>query len=1285
MHHILLLLFLLSTLFGGNLSAQEYILQKYNVRDGLLHSTVDCITQDSRGFIWIGTLRGVSRFDGNKFEQILDPDNHLDDRINDILEDRQGNIWFATGEHGLIQYNGETWKTWTPDDGLGNINVQSLEEDAQGRLWITTRFGGVSYISGDTCKTLTAEDGLVDNRVLSSLLDSSGNLWFGTSAGISRYDGHLFKSYLHNAQGGAGWVWAIVEDLQGRLWCGTRAGIRRWNGSDFTTEGVPKELIAPNLVIRGMMVDRQNKLWLLTSNAGLYVVDSESVERMDIEHGFPDMFYRTAMVDREENVWLGTTEYGILMYSGELISKYTVGTVGLPYQITAVANDSDGKLLYAYKSGMIYEWDGTNFSELLQIPDSEITITDLARDSQGRIWIGTQNDGLKVYDKGQLADFKIEGRGNRGNQILQILPDLRGALWVLTFTGLNRWDGESWQTFGPEDGVPAQFLTDICLDLSGNLWLGSLRQGVFRFDGKVFTNYREQQGLPDDQVNALEVDAKGNVWVGTLRGLAKFNGRRFRRVKIDGRGRQESCTFLVSGQQYLYIGTQQMLYRWDINSVNPIIQQTVTDFIPANSRILDAALDATGNLWLNGKDVLYRVQPNIFTQSVEPPPLAITSLRVNYDKVPFDNGAVLAYQENMLRVGYSALHFKNPDNVIFRYRLRGMNDTWEETNSRTVAYNELPPGQFTFELQARLRNGPWSETSIRMPITIIPPYWQRWWFRASIILALILAVWSGYRRRVRNVERRNEILETRIRERTQQLSAQSATLQSSKQALAEAQHIARLSSFEWNLESDEIRWSEEMYGLLDFDPAGGQLSNEQFAERIHPDDKVRVLETMAQTHQTGVSYDMEFRFLLKNGSQRWFHAMGSGTCNDGGTVVRICGTLQDVTEYKAAEQAQHDLEQQLRQAQKLESIGRLAGGIAHDFNNILTGIMGHAELIKMDCDSPDSEMGKASSMICTGVERAADLTQQLLGFARGGKYNPVPLNLNTVIQESVKVSEKIFDKQIMLQFSFERALHSVEVDKTQMTQVFTNLMINAKDAMPNGGTLQINTENCTLGEEIQKRYPEIKSGDYVMVKVSDTGIGIPREMQMQIFEPFFTTKGVGKGTGLGLAMAYGIIKNHHGYIHCESEPGTGATFTICLPTTENSVSSENSADYMMTGDASILIVDDEEAVRIAMQSQLEKLGYTVHLVESGSEAISYYSEKKAEIDLVLLDMIMPEMSGTETFAKLKGLNPDIKVLLISGYSQDEWATEILKNGADGFLQKPANRESLAKSICKILQ
>ena len=385
--------------------------------------------------------------------------------------------------------------------------------------------------------------------------------------------------------------------------------------------------------------------------------------------------------------------------------------------------------------------------------------------------------------------------------------------------------------------------------------------------------------------------------------------------------------------------------------------------------------------------------------------------------------------------------------------------------------------------------------------------------------------------------------------------------------------------------------------------------------------------------------------------------------------------LNDLSERKR-------MEAQILQAQKMEAIGTLAGGIAHDFNNLLMVIQGNASLMLLDVD-PSHPHYEMLSSIVKQVQSGSRLTSQLLGYARKGKYDVRPFQLNQLVEETSTTFGRT-RKEITIHRELADDLFPIEGDIGQIEQILMNLLVNAADAMPAGGDIFLRTINIPHGDMKGKLYNP-KPGDYVLLTVTDTGIGMDPKTVQHIFEPFFTTKELGRGTGLGLASVYGIVKGHGGYVDVESEKGRGTTFKIYLPASKEEVyNTIELPDNISKGTGTILLVDDEEAVLEVGEKLLKVMGYHVLTAREGREAIDVYKKHRETVDLVLLDIIMPNMKGGEVFDCLKEINPDIKVLLSSGYSIDGEASKILERGGKGFIQKPFHLERLSETIRAIL-
>ena len=376
------------------------------------------------------------------------------------------------------------------------------------------------------------------------------------------------------------------------------------------------------------------------------------------------------------------------------------------------------------------------------------------------------------------------------------------------------------------------------------------------------------------------------------------------------------------------------------------------------------------------------------------------------------------------------------------------------------------------------------------------------------------------------------------------------------------------------------------------------------------------------------------------------------------------------------------LEEQFRQVQKMEAVGQLAGGVAHDFNNLLVGVAGFADLMK-SCAKDTVKVETYSQKIIDLAVRGGNLNKQLLAFARKGRYVIVSIHMHEMIDHVIDILKHTIDKRIEIKQDYKAENEIINADVNQIENTVLNMALNARDAMPQGGTLEFDTENVVLNEEYCRKLAyECKSGHYLLLSIKDTGMGMDKETQSHIFEPFFTTKEVGKGTGLGLSSVYGCVKQCGGHINIYSEPGIGTTFKIYFPLANDAYDNQSNTKKTerTKGAGHILLVDDEEAIREVVAEMLAGLGYTVTTCVNGEEAMQKFKDSHDTIDLVILDMIMPKMNGYDCFRHLQKIDKEVPVLISSGFSLTEEVQQMMKNGVAGFLEKPYYLEKLSKII-----
>jgi PAS domain S-box-containing protein len=460
-----------------------------------------------------------------------------------------------------------------------------------------------------------------------------------------------------------------------------------------------------------------------------------------------------------------------------------------------------------------------------------------------------------------------------------------------------------------------------------------------------------------------------------------------------------------------------------------------------------------------------------------------------------------------------------------------------------------------------------------------------------------------------------------------------------------------------------------------------ELEDTPGLDQVHPDDRHLVEEAAKVARTGGVGQRIEYRMRHKDGSWRLLESTASTIRNNKGEVEKLIIVNRDIS-------GRRHLEEQFRQAQKMEAIGRLSGGVAHDFNNLLGVMIGYAEFLQDHLKEEKDPLRQSVDEILKAGRRAASLTRQLLAFSRQQVLDPKVLDLDMVISDMSKMLLRLIREDIELSTLLEKDLGKVKADQGQVEQVILNLVVNARDAMPQGGKLLIQTENVVLDEIFVRQYPyPVKQGPYICLTVADNGVGMDAETRARAFEPFFTTKEKGKGTGLGLSMVYGIVKQSGGYIDIHSSPGAGTTFKIYLPRTDEVADEDKSSEEVVRshqGNETVLVVEDEDSLRTLTRHSLELCGYTVLEGKNGVEASEISRGHQGTIELLLTDIVMPGMNGRALAEEITRQRPEIKVVYMSGYTGQTIGEQGPVKPGSFFLAKPFTRETLTSKIREAL-
>ena len=515
-----------------------------------------------------------------------------------------------------------------------------------------------------------------------------------------------------------------------------------------------------------------------------------------------------------------------------------------------------------------------------------------------------------------------------------------------------------------------------------------------------------------------------------------------------------------------------------------------------------------------------------------------------------------------------------------------------------------------------------------------------------------------------------------VEERERELAEQARQL---NQRLIEAQQVAQIGYWEIDSKSGEVFWSDEMYRLCGLEPVAGAIPPTDFyLSCVHPDDRTRMTDVARRAVEEQKEFTEQYRLRGSGGKMQTVLAKGRVLTDPQGHR-KLIGTVQDISD-------RVQLENQLRQSQKMQAVGTLAGGVAHDFNNVLTVILSYSGILLTGMHEGDPHYTELTE-INRAAERAGDLTRQLLTFSRQQVVRTRELSVNAVASDVERMLRRIIPANISLVLRLNPHVATIQADSGQLEQILVNLVVNARDAMPDGGAIAIETSNVLL-ERGQPPLPqEAEPGPYVMLVVTDTGIGMDDAVRARIFEPFFTTKEVGKGTGLGLATVYGIVQQSGGHIWVYSEPGVGTTFKIYFPALRTNAATRGTVAThvrMLPGSETILLTEDEPAVRMATRTILEQAGYKVIEAANGHLALDTFRKRINDIDLVITDMIMPGMNGRELADQIRVIRPDIRLVFTSGYTDDTVLRQSLLHEGSLFIQKPYTPQNLTAKVREAL-
>jgi len=1161
--------------------------------------------------------------------------------VQTILQTRDGYLWVTTRE-GLARFDGVRFtipfdvKQGT--EALKDRQYFALTETKDGSLW-TSAAKGLARFKDGKVNYYTPTNGLPCSYVLKVFQDRQGNIWIGGTNGLARFENEQFIHYSEKDGYIEDSVRDIFEDHAGTLWIGTARGlvqVKNGKVTQHTVQNSPEML--PNNAVQCIYETRGDVLWFGTGG-GLASLNKDGVSKLYTIENNSGLAHNTVRAIYEDvfgTLWVG--EYG---FTQQLI---------------------DGKFVHVTITGEMAQDFGN------MVPGY---VNSMTGDHEGDIWIGTSS-GLNRLRLQTFQTFS-KAEGLRNIITTSVLESRNGDMWIGTWGGglsqihegrIFNWNNQP----GVKNSLSRDLILALCEDRNGALWIGTDTGGLNRLKNGNFTVYMADQypGMVDNVIKVIYEDKKGTLWIGGPNGLSQYKDGKFKRMsrgpsdpENNGPVLTTIKTILEDKKGNLWIGSQEGLTRIQTNSSKTYNAQ---DGFPAD--MVNALYeDEQGALWI-GTD--------------------------KGGLVRFKNEQFIAYNKAMQGSFSRIIHIleDNSGNLwmssrsgIFRLSKQELNDYASKTvtNITSVSYGKLD-GMRRAQCNGVAQPAGWKTKDGRI------------WFPT---LSGVVAV------DVKNIEPNKiappVLIEKVLVDDKEIQRDQKAVIPPGKshiefQYTALSFQVPEKVIFRCQLEGADSAWQEvgakRSMSFLNLPPGEYVFhitacnnegiwneTGDSFAFTLGP-----------HFYQTFSFYGVSAAAIALMG---WlFYRLRVRRLRQTQEELEILVTdrtkslQQEITERKTAESALLESQQMVLRQERLAAVGQLSAGVAHEFNNILTVIQGHTAFL---LENPNLDRDSIQSLehISDGVERTAKLTQQMLAFSRKQIMQQQVLDLNDVVNQVTKMLSRILGENIMLHCDYDSQLPTIRADAGMVEQIIMNLSVNARDAMPKGGQLKVQTKMTDVTLDAHS-HADARAGQFVCLSVSDTGYGMDDTTINRIFEPFFTTKDIGKGTGLGLATVYGIVKQHQGWIEVSSKIGQGTTFKVYFPI--NGKASESSTEKFMLprvrgGKEVILVVEDEPVLRELVREILEHQGYRILEAGTGAEAMAIWEKQGHKIDLLFTDIVMPEgMSGRELAERMQAIDPRLPVIYSSGYSQEMMDYSPKLGQGVAFLSKPYHPAQLAQVV-----
>ncbi len=1142
----------------------------------------------------------------------------------------------------------------------------------------------------------TSQHGLLGGAVYQIIQSTDGYLWLRTADGLIRFDGARFlhidpivdgKPIRDPAQ-------AICRGVGGDLLIRGLETTLQYRDGKFSHRLPPAPLEKGNA--RNIFEASDGQIWV-GGDAYLHRAQSKGFELLLSDTGWINAF----LEDQHDNLWVGGYRGLYRFRNGKFDSSALAPTIGIKGSVTALIKDGKGAVLVGTHNGLYRLVDDKLLSSPEDKPLALLDITALFEDRNGNLWVGTDSAGLFRRADGLWTSFAARD-GLSDDGVLSLCEDKEGSVWVGTRSGLDQFRDTKLMTVASKEGVGHDNTVAVLEARDGSTYIFSQGGGLTRLKDGVSTVYTIKDGLASNNGTALFESKDGSLWIGTEQGLTRFKDGEFTIYDGGGRLAGNTASVIFEDDESLLVGVAAppRVYRFHDGVLSEYrIAGRPTPFSTEDIYVISALRDNEGTTWLATTWGLYKMPKGgpIGDGRQSTAMFTVTCIHDDGQGCLWLGGKTEGLSRYRIADGL-VTRFTSREGVIDDEISKVLEDSrgnlWMSTRQGIVRVsradlNAVADGSLAkveHDLYGTLDGMKAAESSEGFHQ---PAGWKardgRLWFATRKGVVVIDREHLFQNRQVPPVLIEEVISDQRSQTPDQVQRFAAGTDRFEFRFTALSLRIPERVRFRYRLEGMDADWVDA--GTLRT-ASYTRLPPGQYRFRVVAcnDDGIWNLEGAS------VNFVLEPYFYQTMSFYVLCIALLSIVVA-GGHLVRtrqlrahetyLARCVEDGTGQLRREMAEHaKTGEQLRQAQKMEAVGQLASGVAHDFNNLLTIINGYTEVMLGQSSVGDPRRRMLVQVQKAG-ERAASLTSQLLTFTRQQVVAPRILDLNDIVVETKEMLARMIGEEVILDTQLSPNLCQVRADAGQMHQVLMNLAVNARDAMSGGGRLTIETRNAVADDEFARAHPAISPGPYVVLAVTDTGCGMTPEITDRIFEPFFTTKDVGKGTGLGLATVYGIAQQSGGCVVVRSEPGHGTTFELYLPCLGETPKAEEPAiapAAAPSGNGTILLVEDESQVRAVMRSMLETSGYEVLEAANGQEAIRVISNHGKPVQLLVSDVVMPDMGGRQAAEALRAIQPGLRVLFVSGYTGDDIVHDGVLKFDFGFLQKPFTPSALADAV-----